>query len=196
MATFPVLDQDEYFLDPFFIFDFLLPPIILDSAYKIYSRQFFYNMDGILLMAFVGTSLNIIMIGGAIYLFYGIFDGQLELDQSFLLASIISAVDPVAVLTVFEEVGVQQSLYCLIFGEALLNDAITVVVFEGVNHITFVEVADMTYLYAVLSFLTVCIGGILIGIFVGMFTAFVTKHTNSPHFHLVLIIVTAFVAHR
>ena len=46
---------------------------------------------------------------------------ELSLVEILTFASLISAVDPVAVLAIFEEVGVNPDLYFLLFGESLLN---------------------------------------------------------------------------
>lgn len=59
---------------------------------------------------------------------FGVQD--INLQENLLFASIISAVDPVAVLSVFEDVSVNEQLYIVVFGECLFNDAVTVVSVE------------------------------------------------------------------
>lgn len=52
---------------------------------------------------------------------------QADLMDFLLFGALISAVDPVAVLAVFEEVHINDTLFIIVFGESLVNDAVTVV---------------------------------------------------------------------
>lgn len=122
----PVMDSNVFFLC-------LLPPIILDAGYFLPIRQFMENLGTILMFAVVGTLWNAFFIGGLLYAVCQIQpDNPSELHligllPCLLFGSIISAVDPVAVLAVFEEIHINELLHILVFGESLLNDAVTVV---------------------------------------------------------------------
>ncbi len=185
-------------ITPKTFFNILLPPIILDSAYRLYCKQFIFNLDGILLMAILGTALNIFLIGISLYLVYvlALENSQHTLLHMLLLSAIVAAVDPVAVLAVFDQIGVQRGLYILIFGESLLNDGVTVVIFDTLEKIAFIEVESSTYGYAVLSFIPISFGGALIGVAYGVLSSFACKYTSpeSKILEPMLIVVSAYLA--
>lgn len=122
----PVMNSTVFFLC-------LLPPIILDAGYFLPIRPFMENLGTILIFAVVGTLWNAFFVGGLLYAVCQIRQEnpsilhQIGLLQCLLFGSIISAVDPVAVLAVFEEIHINELLHILVFGESLLNDAVTVV---------------------------------------------------------------------
>ncbi len=47
--------------------------------------------------------------------------------ESFAFGSMISAVDPVATLAIFQALDIDPILYMLVFGESMLNDAVAIV---------------------------------------------------------------------
>ncbi|XP_031676811.1 sodium/hydrogen exchanger 5 isoform X1 [Oncorhynchus kisutch] len=120
-----------YQLEPGLFFLFLLPTIVGDAGYFMPARLFFDNLGAILLYAVVGTLWNAFCTGFCLYgvKLLGIIDQKVQagLMEFLLFGALISAVDPVAVLAVFEEVHVNETLFIIVFGESLLNDAVTVV---------------------------------------------------------------------
>uniref|UniRef100_A0A915IJZ4 Sodium/hydrogen exchanger n=1 Tax=Romanomermis culicivorax TaxID=13658 RepID=A0A915IJZ4_ROMCU len=170
---FLLFDSHAFFL-------FLLPPIILESAYSLRDRAFLESIATILLYAVIGTVLNIVIIGPLLFLVCYFGFAQLNLIECMIFASLISAVDPVAVLAIFQELGVNKMLYFMVFGESLFNDAVTVVtynMFAAFQRVESVGLKEISLGCA--SFVCVALGGIIIGSISGLITAFLTKYTTK-----------------
>ncbi|KAM7353001.1 na[+]/H[+] hydrogen exchanger 2 isoform 24-T26 [Cochliomyia hominivorax] len=191
-------------LTPNTFFFYMLPPIILDAGYFMPNRMFFDNLGTILLMAVVGTIFNIATIGGSLYAcgLSGIYGSEAETPKfldTFIFASLISAVDPVAVLAVFEEIHVNEILYIVVFGESLLNDAVTVVMYhmmEAYNSIGISNIIAQDVVNGVGSFFVVAIGGTVIGIIWGFLTGLVTRFTDHVRvIEPIFIFVMAYLAY-
>ncbi|XP_042905421.1 Na(+)/H(+) exchanger protein 2 [Parasteatoda tepidariorum] len=171
-------------LTPTVFFLFMLPPIVFDAGYFMPNRLFFDNIISILTYAVIGTVWNALSIGVSLWAIglTGIFYYEVPLLDMLLFSSIVSAVDPVAVLAVFEEIHVNEVLYIIVFGESLLNDAVTVVLyhmFEGYTEMGLANILAIDYFSGIASFFVVSCGGTLIGIAFGFLTAFLSKHTTS-----------------
>ncbi|NP_001272864.1 sodium/hydrogen exchanger 2 precursor [Gallus gallus] len=172
----PVMNSDVFFL-------YLLPPIVLDAGYFMPTRLFFENFGTIFWYAVVGTLWNAIGIGISLFGIcqisaFGLTD--ITLLQNLLFGSLISAVDPVAVLAVFENIHVNEQLYILVFGESLLNDAITVVLYNLFKSFCQMRTIQVIDIFAgIANFFIVGIGGVLIGILLGFVAAFTTRFTHK-----------------
>uniref|UniRef100_A0A8C6VPN9 Sodium/hydrogen exchanger n=1 Tax=Naja naja TaxID=35670 RepID=A0A8C6VPN9_NAJNA len=173
--TPPVLNSKVFFL-------FLLPPIILDAGYFLPLRQFTENMGTILIFAVIGTLWNAFFVGALMYAvcqLSGPLLSDIGLLYNLLFGSIISAVDPVAVLAVFEEIHINELLHILVFGESLLNDAVTVVLYHLFEEFANFEKVTLTdIILGFLSFFVVALGGVFVGVVYGIIGAFTSRFTS------------------
>ncbi|XP_054709076.1 sodium/hydrogen exchanger 3-like [Uloborus diversus] len=188
-------------LTPNVFFLFMLPPIVFEAGYFMPNRLFFDNLVTILIFAFIGTIWNAISIGLSLWGvgLTGLFGYQLSLMEMMLFSSIVSAVDPVAVLAVFEEVHVNEVLYIIVFGESLLNDAVTVVLyhmFEAYTEMGPRNIIAIDYIAGVASFFVVSLGGTAIGVVFGFCSAFLSRFTSHvPVIEPMFPIVIGYLAH-
>ncbi|XP_073946997.1 na[+]/H[+] hydrogen exchanger 2 isoform X3 [Choristoneura fumiferana] len=185
--------------DTFFLY--MLPPIILDAGYFMPNRLFFDHLGTILLFAVVGTVFNTLTIGASLWACgqTGMFGCTTPLLDMFLFSALISAVDPVAVLAVFEEIHVDEVLYIVVFGESLLNDAVTVVLYHMFEAYTEMGPSNLVYtdfLAGLASFLVVAVGGTCIGVVWGFATGFVTRFTHEVRvIEPIFIFIMAYLAY-
>ncbi|XP_065347648.1 sodium/hydrogen exchanger 1-like isoform X1 [Cloeon dipterum] len=196
---------------PRLFFYVLLPPVILESSYTLYDSDFASNIGTIMLYAVVGTVINTFAIGPALYALYhmgAMGDGALLVNHNssytltmldaLIFSALISAVDPVAVLAIFNETHIDRILYFLVFGESLFNDAVTV----GIYHtlLEFAESAEPVgagkVCLGLLNLVAIGVVGLLIGIVFGLVAALLTKTTKHVRvFEPLLILGIAYMSY-
>ncbi len=90
-----------------------------------------FQLGTILIFALAGTVTATIITG--LLLFQAgrdHFVTSLSFEESMSFASLISATDPVATLSVFSALNVEPGLYSIVYGESVLNDAVAIVLFR------------------------------------------------------------------
>ena len=127
----------------------LLPPIIFEAGFSMRKRGFFHNLVPILLYAIAGTIIATLTAGGLLYALsrHRFLSVPMQLGECFLFAALISPTDPVATLSVLREVNAPPVLKNCIFGEATLNDALSIVLFNvlRVHYMTLSDSDEQLY---------------------------------------------------
>ena len=67
-----------------------------------------------------------------IWSFLGLEGLKFTLLECLIFGSTLSATDPVTILAIFNQYKVDPKLYSVIFGESILNDAVSIVMYEWV----------------------------------------------------------------
>ncbi|MEX0941888.1 MAG: cation:proton antiporter, partial [Pseudomonadales bacterium] len=115
----PILEPVANFeLTPELVLFVFIPTLIFESAFNLDARQVGRNIWPILTMAVPGLLLSTAIIG-LVMAWLTPFD----LMVALLLGAILSATDPVAVISIFKQLGVPERLTILVEGESLFNDA-------------------------------------------------------------------------
>lgn len=112
----------DFTLSPELVLFVFIPTLIFESAFNLNARQVGRNILPILTLAVPGLLISTAIIG-SIFAFFSPFD----LLVALLLGAILSATDPVAVISIFKQLGVPDRLTVLVEGESLLNDATSLV---------------------------------------------------------------------
>lgn len=165
-------------------FNLLLPPIILNSGYELKQESFFRNFGSILLFAFLGTFISAVGLGVLVYIWsqLGLESLDLGLLECLIFGSTLSATDPVTILAIFNQYKVDPKLYNIIFGESLLNDAVSIVMYETLSKFHGSEFQLSSLFHGVGLFLLNFSVSMALGIAFGLFMSLILKHSYLSQF--------------
>lgn len=123
-------------------FEFFLPPIIFSSAYSLKKVQFIKNLGTILCFAVLGTFVSTFIIGFLLntmvtsdVLGDSALRRELGMSECLVLGALLSAVDPVATISVLRSLRVDTQLRMLLLGESVLNDAVAIVLYNSLLYL-------------------------------------------------------------
>ncbi|XP_058761346.1 sodium/hydrogen exchanger 1-like [Vicia villosa] len=163
-----IFNEDLFFL-------YLLPPIIFNAGFQVKKKQFFKNFTTILLFGVLGTVISFCLISlGAFLLFNGIGITDLSIKDHLAIGAILSATDSVCTLQVLSQ-DETPFLYSIVFGEGVVNDATSIVLFNSVQSLNFSSINAITALKLLGTFLYLFCTSTALGVIVGLASAYIIK---------------------
>eukprot|EP00294_Goniomonas_avonlea_P005932 CAMPEP_0114563494 /NCGR_PEP_ID=MMETSP0114-20121206/13143_1 /TAXON_ID=31324 /ORGANISM="Goniomonas sp, Strain m" /LENGTH=449 /DNA_ID=CAMNT_0001749351 /DNA_START=497 /DNA_END=1846 /DNA_ORIENTATION=+ len=159
------LDVRLYFLHQSTIFLICLPLILFEAGFSLQKDHFFHNLGSILLFAVVGTIISTVVVATCVYYLgqWGVV-AKLEAKAALIFGAIVSAIDPVATLAIFQALKVDTRLYMLSFGESVLNDAVAIVLFQTFLSLFYVQGLQLNIYDTGSFFMIAFFGSVGIGI--------------------------------
>ncbi|XP_074311504.1 sodium/hydrogen exchanger 2-like [Silene latifolia] len=183
--------------DLFFIY--LLPPIIFNAGFQVKKKQFFRNFITIVMFGALGTLVSFFIISlGAMELFKTLDIGFLELGDYLAIGAIFAATDSVCTLQVLNQ-DETPLLYSLVFGEGVVNDATSVVLFNAIQNFDLTNIDHRIALQFSGNFLYLFFASTLLGAVTGLLSAYVIKKLyfgrHSTDREVALMILMAYLSY-
>ena len=160
-------------LTPNLVMLVFLPALLFAGAWTYPVQQLRANWLPIVLLATAGVLITIATCW--VVLVYG---AHMPSQTALLFGAIVSATDPVAVISVFRSLHTDERLTAIVEGESLFNDATSVVAFK-VTLLLSIAATHATAGAAALDFVKLLGGGAIVGVVFGAAALLVLRLTED-----------------
>ena len=107
---------------------YFVPPLIFHSAFSIKYNDFLRYKYHIAILTVFPLLLSIFLLGSIIFGLVSFIDNNYI--KSLIIGVILSATDPVTIVTILEKLNISSFLHILLECESLLNDGLSILVFN------------------------------------------------------------------
>ncbi|KAI5014928.1 hypothetical protein ZWY2020_056318 [Hordeum vulgare] len=156
-------------------FIYVLPPIIFNAGFQVKKKQFFHNFLTIMSFGVFGVFISVAIVSAGFYwLLPKVGFGRLDAVDYLALGVIFSSTDTVCTLQVISQDETPR-LYSLVFGEGVVNDATSVVLFNAIKNMDITKLKGGAVLKVIGDFLYLFATSTILGATIGLFTAYALK---------------------
>jgi CPA1 family monovalent cation:H+ antiporter len=180
-------------LNPNVVLFLFLPALLFEGAWNVDVKQLTANWLVVLLLAVPGLLLSVLVVAALLHWTLG-----LPWELVLLLGAMISPTDPIAVLTLFRQMGLSDRLRTIVEGESLFNDGVGAAIFELVLGVLLVSFGGTeatsapSWWLSVEEVLWLMLGGLVLGVVVGIGVSRLLRLVGD---HLIEMTITVSVAY-
>lgn len=193
LGNFNLLSKEILNIDYHFVYEFLLPIILFESAININIHRFKIQLKTLTFFTTIALIFNALIISFLINIFFGI-----PFFESSIFGVLVSATDPIGVLALVKKIKIPERLKLIIEGESLLNDATTIILFELVTLLIFATHKNnnifLTFsnLLSFKVFLSIFIG-VIFGFLLNLLTKIFKKNLEVTNLLILPIVLTSYI---
>ena len=175
------------------LFTIFLPGLVFEAAYNTHASELRATWRTIATLAIPGVVIAIGLTAALVVMMTSLFGLGLTgftWRDALVFAALVAATDPIAVVSLFREMGVPARLTTMIEAESLFNDGTSIVVLS----LVLAYVAGSTTSIPALAgrFAFVIGGGAAIGLLIGVGLARLTKELDDPMVEITLTTIAAY----
>jgi CPA1 family monovalent cation:H+ antiporter len=167
------------------IFDVILPPLLFEAAINTPWGQLRRDMVPVLVLSIFGVVISAAVVAGGM-----VWGLNWPIATALVFGVLIAATDPVAVIAMFKDTGLEGRLRLLVESESLFNDGVAAVLF-GLA-IAWTQNDSGSFAQAGQSLVIISCGGILMGLLVGWVGLAIAGRTGD---HMVEAALTGVAAY-
>lgn len=171
----------EVRVTPELILAIFVPGLIFDAAFRLDVTALRRNLLGVALLAVPGVVIVAGIVATVLHLATG-----LDYQAAFLVGAMVSATDPVAVISTMRHMHAPERLANLVEAESLFNDGTGVVLFSIA-----ISGGDLL-VHGTVTFLTVAIASTVIGLGAGLVVTWAAARTEDVNVELTLTLIAAY----
>ncbi len=173
-------------MTPELVLEIFLPALLFEASWNMDINALRRDWLPISVLATVGVIVCMLAVASILH-----FAGGMNMQTALLFGAMVSATDPVSVIALFRQMGIDKRLTMILEGESLFNDGTAVVLFQMM--LAFAHTGGR-FLPAntIASFCFVVFGGALLGATIGYTASRITSAFEDHLLETTLTMVTAY----